>query len=377
MKRGLLGLALALVVAELAAWAALALLERRGVVWLPVPTVELSQEQQEAVRALVEGRNRYIGFDAELGWTVMPGGAAGMYHADSLGRRLPAPDPGPGERLVLAFGDSFTHGDEVADGESWPAALSESVDFAAWNYGVPGYGPDQAWLRWRREGRELEGAVVVVGFMSADLARVVNRFVPFLDPRTGLPLTKPSLTHTGGGFHLEANSIQELEELRALIDAPGPTLARLGEGDPFYEAGPRAGVMDALALVSLGRLAWHRAKDPLAGVRGGQPYDVESQAFRATTRLFEAWRAKSAAASQELVIVLLPGRADLAAITAGGEAAYAPLAAWLREAGIPALDAAPAVLEVPEGERFQPGGHYTSEANRRVGSAVAELLRRR
>lgn len=377
MKRGLLGLALALVVAELAAWAALVLLERRGVVWSPVPTVALSQEQQEAVRALLEGRNRYIGFDAELGWTVIPGGAAGMYHADERGRRLPAPEPEPGERLVLAFGDSFTHGDEVADGESWPAALSEEVDFAAWSYGVPGYGPDQAWLRWRREGRELEGAVVVLGFMSADLARVVNRFVPFLDPRTGLPLSKPSLTHTEGGFHLQANPIQELESLRGLIDAPAPMLARLGEGDPFYEAGPRAGVLDVFALVSLGRLAWSRSSDPLAGIRGGQPYDVESRAFRGTTFIFERWQAESAAAGQEIVIALLPGRADLAAIETGGEAAYAPLLAWLRETEIPVLDVADAVLEVEADRRFQPGGHYTSEANRRAGAAIAAFLRER
>jgi hypothetical protein len=43
-----------------------------------------------------------------------------------------------------AFGDSFTHGDEVSDSEAWPRLLSDLLGCEIFNYGVGGYGQDQA-----------------------------------------------------------------------------------------------------------------------------------------------------------------------------------------------------------------------------------------
>jgi hypothetical protein len=43
-----------------------------------------------------------------------------------------------------AFGDSFTHGDEVSHSEAWPRLLSDLLGCEVVNYGVGGYGQDQA-----------------------------------------------------------------------------------------------------------------------------------------------------------------------------------------------------------------------------------------
>jgi hypothetical protein len=43
-----------------------------------------------------------------------------------------------------AFGDSFTHGDEVSDSQAWPRLLSDLLGCEVVNYGVGGYGQDQA-----------------------------------------------------------------------------------------------------------------------------------------------------------------------------------------------------------------------------------------
>ena len=56
--------------------------------------------------------------DAELGWTVKPSGHSEEYRANSEGIRSDvsySDAPAPGVLRIATFGDSFTHGDEVAN----------------------------------------------------------------------------------------------------------------------------------------------------------------------------------------------------------------------------------------------------------------------
>ena len=60
------------------------------------------------------------------------------------------PRPGsPGYETTCAavFGDSFTHADEVADEQAWPALASRLLACEVENYGTGGYGTDQAVLK--------------------------------------------------------------------------------------------------------------------------------------------------------------------------------------------------------------------------------------
>lgn len=367
---------LALLLAELASAGALALLERRGPGLQTIPVDALAPAQAAGVRALIAGENRYLRHDPWLGWSILPGGAAGLYHATADGLRAPAAaPPAPGVRRVLAVGDSFTHGDEVEDQQSWPAVLSEEPALEAANYGVPGYSPAQALLRWERDAVGEQADLVVFGFASADLARVLSRFPPFLDPRSALALGRPRLLPAGEGVRYEPSPLPELADYRALLEDPAVALPRIGEGDPYFEHGPRPLLSDRLALGRLARLLARSLGDEDGGVRGGRPYDPESAAFGVLTHLLRHWRTLALNRGQVLVVLLLPSEADLAARARGGLAAYAPLRDWLDAEEIPHMDAAPALEGVPEARRFQPGGHYSPEANRAVAEALADAIR--
>src|SRR5262249_38967905 len=50
------------------------------------------------------------------------------------------------DAVVLVAGDSYTHGDEVGDTESFPASLERILQAPVANLGVAGYGPAQAVL---------------------------------------------------------------------------------------------------------------------------------------------------------------------------------------------------------------------------------------
>ena len=76
---------------------------------------------------------------------------------------------------ILAVGDSFTFGDEVSDGETWPAALQRLVDRPVFNAGVSGYGFDQIVLRAEALAAEVKPAAIVVAFIADDIRRTEMR----------------------------------------------------------------------------------------------------------------------------------------------------------------------------------------------------------
>lgn len=369
--------AIRLVLRALAIWALVELLclgawralEGAGLSFAPAPTARLTEAQEEGLRRILSGEAQYIAFSPALGWALQPGGRAGPYTADPLGRRArPGEPPPPGARRILAFGDSFTHGDEVGDGSTWPALLDEgSADLEVQNYGVPGYGPDQALLRY--QGSDEDADLVILGFMSADLARITNTFPPFLEPRTALALPKPSVTLSGDQLQWRENPARELKDLVDLLEAPEEALARLGALDPYFSRGPRASRWDALPSARLLHMAL-APRAPFAGVLGGRPYDRDSVEFRACVALISQFDAHARARGAAFGVLLLPGRADLLARAAGAELAYAPLEQALHALGLPVLDAAVALAGPDLDARFMPGGHYSAAGNQRVADAM-------
>lgn len=76
---------------------------------------------------------------------------------------------------ILATGDSYTFGDEVTDGETWPAHLQRLIGRRVLNAGVSGYGFDQAVLRAESLAARVRPSAIVVAFIADDLRRLEMR----------------------------------------------------------------------------------------------------------------------------------------------------------------------------------------------------------
>ena len=97
------------------------------------------------------------------------------------------------EATVLLVGDSYTHGDEVADDETIAAHLFARSAIAAANLGVGGYSPLQAVLKAKAQlERFPEARVVVLGVMYENIRRTVNSYSPaFTKEPSGLFAARP------------------------------------------------------------------------------------------------------------------------------------------------------------------------------------------
>lgn len=161
-------------------------------------------------------------YDRQLGWQPRPNasdqrknsaGKSWQWAIDEYGARR-NPNFGASQTpYVATFGDSFTFGDEVDDDETWQHFLSNILHANVANYGVGGYGTDQAFLRFRQKLDEgLSPKVTILVIYEDNFKRILNRFRPFYSKNTGLKL----------GFKPRADVDQfgKLRFLESPLDAP-------------------------------------------------------------------------------------------------------------------------------------------------------------
>ncbi len=114
--------------------------------------------------------NRGWIYEAELGFvhadTMHPGDGEGsvdtFYHYEDDGARqsLNCRDR---PCQIHTYGNSFTHGDQVNDGETWQEYLAAAINQPVRNYGVGGYSVYQAYRRMcqvQREGQQMASHII-------------------------------------------------------------------------------------------------------------------------------------------------------------------------------------------------------------------------
>ena len=375
----------------LSAWAAVealcqaALFAVAALRGLPTPVsarFRLEAPVRRQLERMLDGEPLYYALDAELGWTVRPDGRLPLYRANAQGLRADrvyAERPPPGTLRIAAFGDSFVHGSEVANQDAWPARLERlRPDLEVLNFGVGGYGVDQAWLRWRREGQRFEPQLVLIGFMTEDIHRSVNRFRPFLSPQQPEPRAKPRFVlRDAGGLALLPNPLPTLDAYRALVADEAAVLPRVGRGDAFYQALWRPTPLSILPSLRLARFA-RFALSPARTIVDGR-FNPRSEAFEVTARVIEGFHAEVRAAGSLGVVLFLPTREDFERRRDRRGDAWAPLRERLGRDGIESLD----VIDCFERPRFlravvfMKGGHYGPATNRVVARCLLEAFEAR
>jgi lysophospholipase L1-like esterase len=283
---------------------------------------------------------------------------------------------------VAVFGDSFVYGTEVADADAWASRIEATYpDLEVLNYGVGGYGLDQALLRYRLEGAALQPDVVLVGFIVDDIRRVVNVYQRFASTSSGI-FTKPRFRLDEEG-HLELlpSPIHTLEDWRPILDDPA-TVVAWGKDDQWYEPLVYENPLyDFSALVRIATSGWirlrHRYIDP-DRLFLGETLNPSAEAFLLQMAIFRAFVSEVRANGAEPIIVFFPSRRELEAERDRRSQAYVPMTDQLRHEHIDYWDAkdafAPLLASDRMNEWFEPGGHYSPAGNRIVAEWLAPKL---
>jgi hypothetical protein len=313
--------------------------------------------------------------DPVLGWPS-PQSHGGKPFDRSGARVLPA-FPEPANACVAAYGDSFVFADEVDDAAAWTNQLALSLGCRVANFGVNGYGTDQAYLRMSATKSD-ESRHLVLGVFTHDIVRNVNQLRNLLAPTDEIGL-KPRYV------------IDEHDDMQLLVlpDFAGSQFAdvmRFPEKylphDYFVPGGP-AGVVRAEFPFTLAVARSLTSYKLAALLRGRSPYEAfyeprhPSMALDITARLCGKFASDAAARGKTALVVMFPSRQDLEQFAATGRWIYQPLLDRLGADGQPTLNLGPALLAAL-GER-EPAAlfkilHYNEEGNRVVAAAVERAL---
>jgi hypothetical protein len=127
-----------------------------------IPLVPLFYEKRiKKIEEQIKSKNTYIILDPFLGWTIRPNSYSSnkKYHSNSQGIRANKDYKikESGYLRIATFGDSTCHCDGVYNNETWQYFLEsyfKNVEII--NFGVGGYGTDQAFLRYKYLGRKFK-----------------------------------------------------------------------------------------------------------------------------------------------------------------------------------------------------------------------------
>ena len=320
--------AIVLVPIEIASYVAARWLVPLGLVILP--------PQEDGYEAYLATR------DPVLGWPRPDAIGTGEY--DVRGSRIIPSFPDPHAYVcVSTYGDSFTWGDDVGPEHAYANALAGMLGCRVENFGVGGYGTDQALLRYMHNTED-QAPVVVLGHFSENIVRNVNQLRDFyatarfgFKPRFirnaegDLPLV-PLPTLSSDEYllvHRHANKLLPHEHF-----VPGTLGAPSIMGFPY-------------TLTALRALFHYRIQARLRG----QPsyaafYDVShpSGGLYVTSGIVSEFFSAARQRSQQAVVMIIPDIKDLEILRGGNAAPYDPLMVQLSQTGIDAIDAGRGIL---------------------------------
>lgn len=325
-----------------------------------------------------------VEFDALLGWSNARDSSSAdgraRYGAEGArGGRDYARARAPGSELWATFGDSFTHGDGLANEETWQALVEARRDtLGVANFGVGGYGVDQALLRYRRDGKPLAPDVVWIGLMLEDIGRHVNRYRPLYHPNSPTCAAKPRFVVDGvapwsaASLTVAASSLRPLSipytTRGQLLDAisGAAIVEQLAEHEGWPNRWPAWSRHSALLTLAAG---WQFYRSVDARRLWSEPCEARLVTLALLRRFHDEALADGARAA---IVLVYPRRQEFALARDGGPRWWAEPLAELEREGVPVLDLSDALVGAGEetDALFQLDGHPSERAAQRIADAV-------
>jgi hypothetical protein len=265
---------------------------------------------------------------------------------------------------IALVGDSYTFGEDVAYEDTWGYLLEKALgpEFEVLNFGVPGYGVDQAYLRYEKDVRQWKPTIVIFSFISHDVERTMTVYTSLNYPDWAMPFSKPRFIIRDG-------------ELKTLNVPPLASEAIFSKGSiselPFleYDRGYRQSdwqynLSDHVYLARAFK-TWFPRWEAIG-------LDVSDEAVVSVNASILKTFVRSAEQSGVVpVVVYHPKRAF---DTSGSS--YQPLGKRvLQEAGLSYTEPTPCLLELDPADWFIPHGHYTPQGNAAVAKCLVNVVR--
>ena len=360
----------------------------------------------ESVNDWIEGRGtNYINerYEGQLGWVPAPGryahgvdGSVTTYGYDRSGARRMIQHRGEPCR-INTYGNSFTHCDQVNDGETWQEALAAHLGEPVRNWGVSGQSVYQMYVRMKRQEQSHPGRLLIVNIYSDDHHRNLYAW-------SSLRLMTRHPDVIREGIHRPTMPFVEVDLADGTIterENPCPTgesLMRLSDPDWVYDSfKDHFPVRVVVARAALGRRSPETnhadieqiardfgltlpadSRDPAASL---EALYVEAALF-ASMMIVDLMEELAGADGKHILYVLSHTEKHLGSALSDGSRTDRPFVDFLDERGLPYVDLmgvhreefSRLDLSVPDYLRRYYNAHYNPLGNHFTAFAIKDLV---
>ncbi|MFW6127413.1 MAG: hypothetical protein ACOC6K_04295 [Thermodesulfobacteriota bacterium] len=310
-----------------------------------------------------ESYESYVGrHHPQLGWRSADD------QVDAAGSRLiPAfSDPQKNPACVSLYGESFTEGYGVDHEHAWSNVLSQLLDCRVANFGVAGYGTDQAYLRYLGNQQD-QAPVVILGYLSENLQRNVNQLRNLLCPVPACQLKPRFILDKQGQLTLVPLPRITREQFEDLRTRPERVLTQ----EFFLPGGPSGYQRPGFPYLWKFIRAFPVIYQNLV-LHQGYYYELyrpghPSQALEVTLAIMEEFCRQARQRGQHPLVLVMPTHTDVANYLKTGTWVYQPLIDRLQERNLEFIDARPGIIQNGATALYDPESQYhLSEQGNRV-----------
>jgi hypothetical protein len=276
------------------------------------------------------------------------------------------------------YGDSFTYSTGADDAHAWGNVLSNLLKCRVRNYGVGGYGTDQAYLRFLHNTTD-GSRIAVLNHLSENIVRNVNQFRDLIYPGSGLGF-KPRFVLEGDGIRLVPIPQISFEDYADFVRHPEKYLT-----DEYFVPGGRSGIQAPHFpnVLTCARILWQfQVQSKLRGkawysdfYEPGHP----ANGLLLTERILEAFCRTSRERGRVPIVTVIPTGRDLQWFKLHGRWPYQPLLDLASERTVKILNVGEYLI-AKLGERDPSllfadiSAHFNSYGYRLVAEAVHAYL---
>ncbi len=323
----------------------------------------------------------YLKFrDPILGWPRIDGG--GPLRFDALGARPDPTFPKVKTPCISVYGDSFTYGDEVNHGEAWAHRLSQQLSCRVANYGIPGYGTDQAYLRFQKNTHDT-APLIILGIYQENILRIVNQY-RYLLSKGDLLSFKPRFILKADTLHLISIPVTGKSNLESLFSNLGKALTHEWFL-PGSASGP-ASIRFPYSFSVAQSLLSQRVQNGLLGRPNWLEFYSEthpSGAYPLLIKIISKFSEEVHQRHSEFKVIIFPSTVGYQYRERTGENPTKHLSDTLRSMNIDFIDLSSEFPSSLRGDAYCDlltnqsrycSGHYNTKGNRMVSQLVAKWL---
>ncbi|BCA54580.1 hypothetical protein W02_17200 [Nitrospira sp. KM1] len=317
-------------------------------------------------------------FDPQLGWTVAPNrsstGPAGEKNFSSAeGRRIGSQRPhslrNQSGVTIALMGNSYVFGSDVDYEQTWGFHLETQLagKGQVWNFGVPAYGVDQAYLRYLKEVQGRRPDIAILGLISHDLIRTTMVYYAVGFPGAVVPGAKPRLVLRDGDptpVNIPLPQPEAVYATARVDELPHVTDDRIYRRSDWQEH------WYAWSYLLRYFVSWC---NPCGGIAGTPSEDEETVALNGA--ILRAFVREAKNAGTIPIVVFLPSFTEYR--DEGEHLSGKSLLGTrvLDRAKVEFVDMTYCVDRSDARNRFTSGWHYTPEANKNLAACLFDILK--